>query len=474
MISINRVLWRFAAFFCFVTPLSASEHWFEQFKSEVTDLELHEFLYDMPKGGDLHLHLSGSGFPEWWYELAVASGKLGYIYYTKVQLNNCRLPNWDSFSARPYHLMYQTVVAQTWEKLSECEKGEFLPLLKLSNKQKKAFMSALKLDQPHEGREEFFGAHWQRLGDMTANPYLIAELLARNIIAFAAEGLVYLEPQINTFGYRAPNGSAISSQEAAALFSRRVQQEDVIATGVTVRFQQSILRFLPDAEDQLRNAYEVVSKNDLYVAVNMVGREDNDKGHPLRFLPTIRDLRRSYSGVRLSIHGGEVDEPNFHVRDTILLGAERIGHGLNLITDPETMRLMRYGPYLVEINLISNLLLEYVSDYDAHPFPEYLRTGIPVALSTDDRGMWDSTMTDEFFVAVKEFNLTWEEIKRLSRNSLKYAFVDEKKKVDLINGYERRIDAFERQVRDDSETRWSARNKVPRRGFVCSRYLVCD
>ena len=55
----------------------------------------------------------------------------------------------------------------------------------------------------------------------------------------------------------------------------------------------------------------------------------------------------------------------------------------------------------MEINLISNLLLEYVSDYDAHPFPEYLRTGIPVALSTDDRGMWDSTMTDEFFVAVK-------------------------------------------------------------------------
>ena len=39
----------------------------------------------------------------------------------------------------------------------------------------------------------------------------------------------------------------------------------------------------------------------------------------------------------------------------------------------------------MEINLISNLLLEYVSDYDAHPFPEYLRTA-SVALSTDDRG----------------------------------------------------------------------------------------
>ena len=99
------------------------------------------------------------------------------------------------------------------------------------------------------------------------------------------------------------------------------------------------------------------------------------------------------------------------MRDTLLLGADRIGHGNNLITDDDTMRLMRHGPYLIEINLISNLLLNYVSDYAEHPFPEFLRTGIPVALSTDDRGMWDSTMTDEFFVAVKEFNLSWEEVK---------------------------------------------------------------
>ena len=200
MISINQVLCKFAAFFCFVTPLSASELWFEQFKSERTDLELHEFLYDMPKGGDLHLHLSGSGFPEWWYDLAIASKKLGYVYDTTVRLNNCRLPNWDGFSVRPYHLMYQTLVAHNWEKLSKCEKDEFVLLSELDHNQKKAYMSALKLDLPHEGREEFFGAHWQRLGDLTANPFLMGELLAKNIIAFAAEGLVYLEPQINSFG----------------------------------------------------------------------------------------------------------------------------------------------------------------------------------------------------------------------------------------------------------------------------------
>ena len=81
---------------------------------------------------------------------------------------------------------------------------------------------------------------------------------------------------------------------------------------------------------------------------------------------------------------------------------------------------------MVEINLISNLLLLGTTRTSASTrSPEYLRIGIPGALSTDDRGMWDSTMTDEFYVAVTEFNLSWAEVKRLSENSLRYAFVDE-------------------------------------------------
>jgi adenosine deaminase CECR1 len=222
----------------------------------------------------------------------------------------------------------------------------------------------------------------------------------------------------------------------------------------------------------MRTIYKFVHDNsDVFVGFNMVGREDNDKGHPARFLSTMRELRQRYSGVNLSIHAGEVDEPNSHVRDTLLLGADRIGHGLNLITDDDTMLLMRHGPYLIETNLISNLLLNYVNDYSEHPFPEYLRTGIPVALSTDDRGMWDSTMTDEFFVAVTEFNLSWEEVKLLSRNSLKYAFVAPDLKQQLLENYEANISRFEHQM---SRSGIANLGPMPEtRAFICKGYELC-
>jgi adenosine deaminase CECR1 len=452
---------------------AAAADWFEDLKANGSPEDLYRVLYYMPKGGDLHNHLSGAAFSEWWYELALAERERGYQYYTKVRIENCVDYGGNEFGGLAYYLMFRNITDTQYQNLSDCQKREYKRLEDLDDKEMSGWLESIRLDKPHEGRDEFFQTHWQRLFALVRNPWLQAELMVRNMQAFAAEGISYLELQVAVENFRNADGSILTPEETADILRQRLQQKDALDTGVTVRLQISVLRFLPNAEDELREDYKFVSENsDLFVAVNMVGREDNDKGYPARFLDTMRDLRRQYSGVNLSIHAGEVDEPNTHVRDTLLLGADRIGHGNNLITDDDTMRLMRHGPYLVEINLISNLLLNYVSDYSQHPFPEYLRTGIPVALSTDDRGMWDSTMTDEFYVAVREFNLTWDEIKDLSRNSLRHAFLEATEKAELLQNYEQRMAAFERQM---------ARNGVAKLGpmpetrrFICTHYDLCN
>ena len=452
---------------------TASADWFDDLKAQGNAEDLYRVLYHMPKGGDLHNHLSGAVFPEWWYEAALAQKARGYDYYTKVRIENCRDYGGNEYGGLAYYLMFRNIMAVQFEQLSECEKSEYKRLAELTAQEKAAWMDSIRLDKPHEGRDEFFQTHWQRLFALVRNPWLQAEILYRNMQAFGAEGVTYLELQVAIGGFRRPDGSVIPPQETANILRERLQERDAIDTGVTVRFQIAILRFTPNAEDSLRRVYQFVHENsDVFVAVNMVGREDNDKGYPLRFLPTMRELRRQYSGVRLSIHAGEVDEPNSHVRDTLLLGADRIGHGLNLITDDETMRLMRHGPYLVEINLISNLLLHYVNDYAEHPFPEYLRTGIPVSLSTDDRGMWDSTMTDEFYVAVTEFDLSWDEVKLLSRNSLTHAFVAPPIRQALLDNYAAKMAQFERQMTRSGIAKLGPMPETRR--FICKHYKLCN
>lgn len=461
-----------ALFAVLIFASTASADWFDDIKASGNAEDLYRTLYYMPKGGDLHNHLSGSNFSEWLYELALQEKQHGYQFYTKVRIENCVPYGGNQYGRDPYYLIFRNIAALEYERLGDCEKREYKLLENLTQDEKTGWLNSIRLDKPYEGRDEFFGTHWPRMNSLSWSPWLQAESLVRNMQAFGAEGVSYLETQLSVHGFRQPDGTAIEPQQVLSILRERLQDKDALDTGVTVRMQISILRFLPNAEETLRHVYQFVAENnDLFVAVNMVGREDNDKGYPLRFLDTLRELRRDYGGVQLSIHAGEVDEPNFHVRDTLLLGADRIGHGINLISDNDTMMLMRHGPYLVEINLISNLLLNYVSDFDQHPFPEYLRTGIPVALSTDDRGMWDSTMTDEFFVAVTEFNLSWDEIKQLSRNSLQYSFAQPDVKQQMLQVFDERIEQFERGMQKYGIARL---DEMPAtRQFICSKYQVC-
>lgn len=454
-------------------PQENVAQWFEHFKREASDAELYRFLYAMPKGGDLHNHLSGSVLDDWMYPLALDQSRRGYTFHTRVRINNCRAYGGDAFGSDPYLLLFVTLQQSSYERLSDCEKSEFKPLADLTAEEKRAWLNSMVLDKSHEGREEFFQTHWQRMGDLYANPFYAADALVLNMQAFGREGVRYLESMAGVLGFKRADGSAYTPDEVADIYRARLREPDARATGVIVRLQVAVLRFAPAAEDMLRTLYAFVARNrDLWVGVNFVGREDNDKGYPLRFLPVLRELRREHHGVRLSVHAGEVDEPNHHVRDTLLLGAERIGHGINLISDADTMRLMRHGPYLVEINLVSNRLLEYVTDYREHPFPEYLRTGIPVALSTDDRGMWDSNLTDEFFVAVREFNLSWPELITLSRNSLQYSFAEDAVRAQLLGDFAIRLGDFERRLQREPAAVIDAQARS--HGFICRLYDLCD
>jgi len=440
--------------------LSFSER-FDTIRREATPEELYRVLYDLPKGGDLHDHLGGAVFPELWWRLATEGG----TFHTRVRFGEC------ATSCPAPLLSFHTVLDSTWNGLAPCCRAEYEPLSELDAEQKTAWMSALKLDLPDEGRDEFFELVWPRIGEVLDQAPLITQSAVENMKLFGHEGVSYVEFQLSPFGRK--NGDRVlSADEFHQLLAERLARDDARETGVTVRMQTNVLRFHADAEKMVEESWAFVDRHrDLWVSVNLVGREDNDKGYPLRFLETFREMRRRYPRIGLALHGGEVDEPNHHVRDTLLLGADRIGHGTNLVTDPETLLFMRTGKFPVEVSLVSNRLLGYADDLSRHPFPELLRLGIPVSLSTDDRGMWDSNMTDEWFEAVTRFHLSWEEVLDVGRNSLKFAFVPAEVKARLLEEYDRDIAAFAARY-GEGDWREKAAGVDARPSGYARRYLL--
>ena len=154
----------------------------------------------------------------------------------------------------------------------------------------------------------------------------------------------------------------------------------------------------------------------------------------------------------------------------IVTRSARVGHAFNLISDEPLLQSLRFGPFLMEINLISNLKLEYVSRF-SDPFPEYLRLGVPVALSTDDQGMWDTNMTDEFFVMVHHFNLSWPEVIQLV--GLAVAFVSSRRRQRRLGAFRQALEQFMQRTLSDGIVIEPTMYKK-RRAFMCSRYQVCE
>ena len=410
---------------------------FEEIKRTAQPAELYAFLYALPKGGDLHNH-SGAERPEWIYAICTDPARNGGdTFYTRAHFAAAS----DAIAPAK---RFQNIRQHSYDLLPADVRQEFVRLDALTPAERVAWCNSLRLDEPGEGRTEFFSVLWPRRGEIGKNLVVITESLVENIKAFGAEHLAYLETQFDVDRVTDNAGKLIPVEDAVAFVKHRLTQPDVAATGVTVRFQNAVLRFRSDSEKEVEEAYAFVAAHrDLWVSLNLVGIEENGHGYPARFLETFRQLRAHYPTLPLSIHAGEMDGNDSHIRDTLLLGASRIGHGVNLIKDPDTMLLLAQSRrVLIEVNLISNRLLEYTPDLAKHPFPEYLRTGVPVCLNTDDRGMFDSNMTDEYYTAVTTYNLSWEEVVTLGRSSLTYSFVQSDVKAKLLADYERAVAEF--------------------------------
>jgi adenosine deaminase CECR1 len=414
---------------------------FEQLWEAASAEQRYALLYDLPKGGDLHNHAPGSNRPEWMLAIAKDPKRNGGdTLWTRIRFAS-------PLDAIAPPVFCHTIRNVSYNALPPEVQAEYVRLDQLTEAEETIWADAFRLESEGEGRSEFFNVIWERLGDTLTNPQIRLELLTDNIKAFAAEGVCYWEPQYGPQDLCTNDGEPISIAKGVAMTEARLAEPDIQETGMVIRFQKTILRFAPNAEQLTRDLYAFVDKyKGRWVGLNMAGIEEKGQGYPERFREVLRELRAKYPTMPLSFHAGEMDGPDKNIRETLLLGATRIGHGVNILGDPDTLlHLQMSDRVLIEINLISNQLLEYVLDINKHPFPELLRTGVPVCLNTDDRGMWDSNMTDEYFTAMKHFNLSWPELTQLARYSLEHAFVEDPVKTTLLEDYEKRLIAFEKR-----------------------------
>lgn len=421
------------------------------------------FLAGMPKGGDLHNHLSGAIYAESYLRWAVDDGLCVETTTMSIVGGTC-----DAAAGRP-------------PAANVVRNGA------LYNQAIDA-MSMRHWDRALNGHDHFF-ATFGKFGPASAKT---GEMLAEVSARAAAEHVSYLELMLTPDGGAGaarglaagwdPDFAKLRDRLLAAGFRDAVvraargrldqaeaRQRELLACGasqpdpgcrVTVRYISQVARagVRESVFAQMLAGFEVAEADPRVVGLNLVQPEDDPAAvRDFSLQMSMLDfLHGVYPGVKITLHAGELVEGlvppetlRFHIRESVRVGhALRIGHGAGAMYEDDPLKLLRdlaAKQVLVEIALSSNDLILGVKG-SRHPLRTYLKYGVPVALVTDDAGVSRSTLTLEFRKSVEEQGLDYRTLKRLARNSLEHAFADETTRTRLRSDLDAAFRAFEAKV----------------------------
>lgn len=406
-------------------------------------LQLRQFLKSMPKGADLHYHLSGGVYAESFIRAAAEDSlcvdlkRLAFVKCAAADGDKTIVPASDAYKNQS---LYDQLI-------NAFSMRSFVPYAGVS---------------PHD---HFFDA-FARFGG--TNPSHKAEWIDEVAARAAAQNEQYMElMETPDFSIAAKAASEVGwkddltelrdallahslkeNVEAATKYldeieKKRRQLEHCgeanagAACNVDVRFIYQILRGLPKeiVFAQTVLGFEAASADpERIVGVNFVMPEDgyiSMRDYTLQ-MQMVRTLHGIYPNVHITLHAGELAYGMVppaglccHIRLAVEAGAERIGHGVDVMFEDrphELLKEMAAKHVMVEINLTSNDMILGVREKN-HPLPMYQLFGVPVALSTDDEGVSRIDLTNEYVRAVETYNFKYADLRKMARTGLEHAFL---------------------------------------------------
>jgi len=121
----------------------------------------------------------------------------------------------------------------------------------------------------------------------------------------------------------------------------------------------------------------------------------------------------------ITLHFAEVNNYK-EAMEMLAFKPQRLGHGCFL--DDAIISQMKQQRIPLEICLTSNVLSKSCNSILEHHFQKFFKHGYPLCLSTDDVGVFSTSLSQEYYKAATAFNLSQEELWHLSYQAIDYIF----------------------------------------------------
>ncbi|MBC7370308.1 MAG: adenosine deaminase, partial [Bdellovibrionaceae bacterium] len=185
-------------------------------------------------------------------------------------------------------------------------------------------------------------------------------------------------------------------------------------------------RIKPFAEAEKVCDFAIENK-DSFIGIDLA---DNEEGFdPKIFAPLFLKARKA--GLRITVHSGESNNSTSAqwVKDSIeVLGAERIGHGIQIINNPEILNFVRDKKIPLEVCPISNWLTQAFKTHQEHPIRKLISAGIKVTINSDDPGIFATQLSDDYAVLHQVHKFQIEDFDRANDIAARASFVSDAEK----------------------------------------------
>ncbi|MXW03444.1 MAG: adenosine deaminase [Gemmatimonadetes bacterium] len=236
------------------------------------------------------------------------------------------------------------------------------------------------------------------------------------------------------------------------LWINRVDQ-DVWFTGLTDgrrRVKEAFGCEINWVFDLVRNDYPERGRFDYTTEVAIEGMEDGvvalglggmEEGYPpAPFVPWF-DRARS-AGLHSAPHAGEHVGPESIWGAIHDLGAERIGHGVRAIEDPELVDYLAEHRIPLEISPTSNISLGLYPDAASHPLKALHEAGVTVTVNSDDPPLFNTSLTDEACLLADPWGFSRETIDEILLNGIRYSFLPDDRKRSMETEFSNEMSAL--------------------------------
>jgi aminodeoxyfutalosine deaminase len=154
------------------------------------------------------------------------------------------------------------------------------------------------------------------------------------------------------------------------------------------------------------------------VALGLTGVEGSV---PAREFTLLRDAADEL-GIGLVIHAGETGGPDEVAAALDVLRADRIGHGIATVEDPDLLARVAAQGVVLEVCPSSNVTLGIVASLDEHPIRVLRDAGVAITVNSDDPPFFATTLTTELGHAIRLLELDEARLAALQRRAIDASF----------------------------------------------------